>query len=233
MVILFGIAGFLLWVAWPVLFGTAPRPEDTKWPEKLNFISRAEWGIEDISHPEKIDLMNGINRITIHHDGMPPLPMKTKSQIKSRIVSIRKSHSKKYADIGYHYIVDPLGRIWEGRPLKYQGAHVQGHNHHNIGILFLGNTYEDIPTAEGLDGLFTFIRYLRQRYRISEDSVKTHRELAQTGCPGKHLQEELEKARKNGKLKVGDPPAFRIDVEKWVKQAAIWIKEGLKYLEEK
>ncbi|MDF1816299.1 MAG: peptidoglycan recognition family protein [Verrucomicrobiales bacterium] len=231
MVILFAIAGLLLWIAWPVLFGTSPRPEETKWPENLYFISRSEWADQSISHPEDIEPMSGITRVTIHHDGMPPLPMKTEAQIKSRIVSIRKSHSKKYADIGYHYIVDPRGRIWEGRPLQYQGAHVQGHNSNNVGILFLGNTYKDIPTAEGLDGLFTFIRYLKQRYKIPAENVKTHRELAQTGCPGKLLQEELDKARKSGKLKVRVSPGFRIDIEDWIRKLETWIGEAKKLIE--
>jgi hypothetical protein len=35
------------------------------------------------------------------------------------------------ADIGYHYTIDPTGRIWEGRPVQYQGAHVKMNNEHN------------------------------------------------------------------------------------------------------
>jgi hypothetical protein len=226
------VAGILFWIAFPVFFAPPPKPEDTKWPLELTLINRAEWGNEEIANPEGIDVMNGVKRITIHHDGMPPLPMKTEGQIKSRIVSIRKAHSKKYADIGYHFIVDPLGRIWEGRPLEYQGAHVQGKNENNIGILFLGNTYHDKPTEKGLDGLFTFLRYLRQRYEISEANVVTHRELAQTGCPGKFLQEEIDKARKAGELKYKKPGDFTFDLEETITRIENLIKK-LKGLVEK
>lgn len=218
LVILAIVAGILFWDAYPIFFGESPKPENTQWPERLTLIGRTEWGDEAISHPDTISLMNGVSRITIHHDGMPPLPMKTEAQIKSRIVSIRKAHSKKYADIGYHYIVDPLGRIWEGRPVEYQGAHVQGENAHNIGILFLGNTYEDKPTEKALGGLFTFIRYLRLKYDISEEDIKTHRELAQTGCPGKFLQAELETARKTGKLIVKEPSNLQFDLDEFLRK---------------
>lgn len=200
LVILTCIAGILFWIAYPLIFAPSINPENTKWPSNLTLIKRGEWGNEAISNPGKIALMKEIKKITIHHDGMPSLPMKTEENIRSRIVSIRKSHSKTYADIGYHYIVDPKGRIWEGRPISYIGAHVQGHNSNNIGILFLGNTSDVAPTPEGLKGLYTFVRYLRQRYEIKKEAVYTHGELGQTDCPGKYLQEEITKARKRGEF---------------------------------
>lgn len=200
LLILAGIAGVLFWIAYPLVFAPGTKPEDTKWPDGLTLIKRGEWGNEAISNPEKLLKMKRIAKITIHHDGMPSinLPMRTEEGIRARIVAIRKSHSQTYADIGYHYIVDPFGRIWEGRPVSYLGAHVQGHNTNNLGILFLGNTSEVAPTPEGLQGLFTFVRYLRQRYEIKKDAVYTHGELGQTDCPGKFLQEEIIKARKRG-----------------------------------
>lgn len=226
------VAGVLFWIAYPILFSPPMDPADTPWPGELTLIERAEWGEEEISHPEKIDPMVSVSRITIHHDGMPPLPMKTESQIKSRIVSIRKSHSKKYADIGYHFIIDPLGRVWEGRPIDFQGAHVQGQNENNVGILFLGNTYEDKPTEAALDGMFRFIRYLRLRFEIDEDQIKTHRELAQTGCPGKFLQEEIVKARKAGKLKVAPPPIFAFDSDEYIKRLQKFAEKVIEAFEE-
>ena len=30
-------------------------------------------------------------------------------------------------DVGYHYAVDRAGRVWECRPLTWQGAHVRNH----------------------------------------------------------------------------------------------------------
>lgn len=231
LVILAMIAGVLAWIAYPVFFGDYAEEQELTWPETLTLVQRSEWGNEEISNPDDIEPMNQIYRITIHHDGIPALPMKTESQIKSRVIAIRNTHSQKYADIGYHYIVDPLGRIWEGRPIRYQGAHVQGKNEGNIGILFLGNTYEDIPTQKGLDGLFSFIRYLRLRHDIDEAEVKTHRELAQTGCPGKLLQQELVKARESGKLKVKAPSGLPFDVEEVITKIEDFFKEAKKYID--
>lgn len=194
------IAGALFYLVYPILFGSGLDPEDTEWPADLAKIDRADWAEAAIANPDNISPMGEINKITIHHDGLPPLPMVTEKQIKKRVVAIRDEHSRKYADIGYHYIVGPRGRIWEARPIQFQGAHAQGHNANNIGILFLGNTSNTKPTKAGVEGLFTFLGYLQQRYEIPVEQIYTHAELGKTECPGKHLQAILDKARKDGTL---------------------------------
>jgi hypothetical protein len=49
-------------------------------------------------------------------------------------------------DIGYHYIVDRSGAIWQGRRIRYQGAHARGSaNNGNIGIVLLGISRTSSP----------------------------------------------------------------------------------------
>lgn len=198
------VAGVLFYVAYPIVFAPPPEPKETVWPEALVKIKRVDWGQQAIANPDRVTPMSEIKKITIHHDGLPPLAMSTETQIKKRVVAIREQHSLKYADIGYHYIVDPKGRIWEARPIEYQGAHAQRHNVGNVGVLFLGNTSDTKPTQAGLDGLYMFLRYLRQRYDVPINEIYTHAELGQTECPGKHLQSILETARKDGTLDIPD-----------------------------
>ncbi len=61
----------------------------------------------------------------------------TAAEIK-RIQVYHMTKNNPYADIGYHYIIDPSGRIWEGRKLEYKGAHTPSYND-DIGILLLGD----------------------------------------------------------------------------------------------
>ncbi len=216
--ILVGLAAVLAYIAYPVVFPPEVMPKDTPWPESLTLIERDEWtDSSDTPDPEDMSPMGEVTRITVHHDGMPPLPMTTETQIKKRITSIRNAHSQKYADIGYHYIVDPLGRIWQARSMKYQGAHAKGENTGNIGVMFLGNTYDDKPTEAGLSGLFRFLVYLRQRYEVDKAQIYTHRELGKTGCPGKMLQDEMDKARDGTALDL--PTADGIDWQKMLERA--------------
>ena len=194
----------LLFVLASFVSCTPPKPEESTWPDSLTLIERSKWAQETIGNPETIVPMDTITRITIHHDGMPVGPMESDEQIRYRIVSIRNSHMKKYADIGYHFVIDGKGRVWEGRPLDFQGAHVKGQNEGNVGVLFLGNSQIDKPTEVGLEGLYSLIHYLMKRHKVQPGQIFTHGELAQTGCPGKLLQARIDEARKNGTFDLKD-----------------------------
>lgn len=75
-------------------------------------------------------------------------------------------------DVGYNYMIGPGGRIYEGRSLAFEGAHVRGHNPGNIGIAMLGD-YSDKPlTKEQLESLKALLADLQAKYPI--DGVKTH-----------------------------------------------------------
>jgi hypothetical protein len=208
-----GLSGCSEQTAMPVIVGPANR--DYRTTQRLGqidpaqeivyslsgikLIGRADWASAELANPQYANPMKTVKRITIHHDGMPSSPMETQDQIRARIVAIRNSHiNKNWADIGYHFIVDPLGQVWEGRPMEYQGAHVQGHNENNVAVMVLGNFQHDRPTAKALDTLSRLIRYLMQRYKVETKMVFTHRELKLSGCPGKYLQAEVEKARQKG-----------------------------------
>jgi hypothetical protein len=143
--------------------------------------------------------MGQITAITVHHDGMPPVTLRTERDAAERIDLIRRAHiGRGWADIGYHYIIDPQGRIWQGRPRNLQGAHVKDHNEHNLGIMVLGNFVEQRPTAAALSSLDAFILANMRMFRVSLHSVQTHQELATTACPGTNLQAHMERARNRG-----------------------------------
>jgi hypothetical protein len=138
-----------------------------------------------------------VRRITVHHDGMPPVSLRTRSDIRSRIELIRRSHveHRQWADIGYHYIVDPLGNVWEGRPIRYQGAHVKNYNERNLGVLVLGNFDQQAPTRDATRALDAFLAGEMRRYNVPLSQVKTHQEYAPTACPGRSLQRHMEDVR--------------------------------------
>ena len=112
--------------------------------------------------------------------------------IARKLSNIRNGHINRrpeaFADIGYHYIIDPAGRVWEGRPLRYQGAHVEKRNEHNLGIMVMGNFEEQKPTTAQLSTLERFVIDQMRRYQVSAGNLFTHKELGGTLCPGKNLQ---------------------------------------------
>jgi hypothetical protein len=137
-------------------------------------------------------------RITVHHDGMAPFYATATSSIANRMESIRRAHRHRgWGDIGYHYALDPAGRVWMARPLLWQGAHVKDQNHGNIGIVVLGNYSEQGLNAAQVSGLDTFIKVLMRQYSIPSNEIWTHQEFptAHTECPGRSLQAHMDAAR--------------------------------------
>jgi len=132
--------------------------------------------------------------ITVHHDGMSPFLSTDQSSSSARVEMIRNGHrSKGWGDIGYHYVVDRGGRVWEGREIKWQGAHVKNENEGNIGICCMGNFDEQSPSDAQLQACQRMVECLMGKYRIPVSRVKTHQEWASahTACPGRSLQREM------------------------------------------
>ncbi len=147
------------------------------------------------------DAMLPVQYITVHHDGMDAFRGSSQGAAADRLEAIRRVHvSKGWADIGYHYAIDPAGRIWEGRPLELQGAHVKARNESNLGIVMLGNFELQRPTGEALGALTSLIGFEMHRHRLSVGSVYTHREWAPTACPGASLQAAMDQMRRGGRL---------------------------------
>jgi hypothetical protein len=155
---------------------------------------RSEWARGE---PD-VGLMNPmlpVRYITIHHDGLDRLETGTSDgEMRSRIDLYRVGHrAKGWGDIGYHFVVDRAGVVWEGRNLRWQGAHVKDRNEGNIGVLVMGNFEIQRPTNAQLAALRTHLRALTTYYSVPWNRVFSHKEWpgAQTLCPGVHLQSEF------------------------------------------
>ena len=163
-------------------------------------IPRTDWTTSKPNFNQAVP-MNGIERITVHHtawrfetDAWKPTT--------GTLENVRTFHSgakatdRHWADIAYHFAVDRAGRVWQARPLAYQGAHCKGHNAHNLGIVLLGNFETQSPSAAQLTALINFTPFLRSLYSIPLDEIHTHGELGSTECPGKSLQSFMNRQRK-------------------------------------
>ncbi len=185
----------------PAMTPSAPAPSvPFDGPGLPPIIPRTAWARLGVARPGEIFEMNGIRRITVHHDGMPPVHLTSTQQVASRIEQIRQAHvmGRGWADLGYHYVIDPSGRVWEGRSTRWQGAHVKDQNENNLGILVMGNFDQQSPTPGALATLDKFLASQMQKYNISMGAVRTHQERAPTACPGRALQGYMVRTRISG-----------------------------------
>ncbi len=167
-------------------------------------LSRSEWGA---ARPETTPTKMGRpSRLTIHHSGGKAMLDEHRDSVERSIKAIQTDHVRRrgWSDIGYHFVVDRSGRIWEGRPITQVGAHAgsQAANVRNVGVLLLGNFDLQTASSAQLTSLERLVESLRARFRIDRAQVFSHREvrgdcgLGPTKCPGKHLEEWLSGYRK-------------------------------------
>ena len=186
-------------------------------PPKPTIISRADWGAHplDIIAPEETglfdvqtnpegvlyypdDLRAVLNTIIVHHTAIP----------NASPAEIQELHmeGRGFADIGYHFLIDPEGVIYEGREIVVRGAHVRGFNTGSVGIVLIGNFNEADPTQSQLDSLEGLVDYLRYIYEIRY--LAGHRDYPNqspdgTDCPGAKLYPLLPKMARALGMKYG------------------------------
>ena len=168
-------------------------------PPNLDALPRTRWtrAKPDVKSTSP---MNGISRITVHHEGHTPVYFSDTDSTIQRLEAIRRTHVERFgwADIGYHYIIDRAGRLWAGRDIGLQGAHARRENEHNIGVMLLGNFGTQTPTDAQYRALHRTLNLLMSHYRVPVSRLYTHRELPNqaTACPGERLQEYMVRVRR-------------------------------------
>jgi len=100
-----------------------------------------------------------------------------------------------WIDIGYHYLIDKYGKIYQGRPDNVVGAHVADYNTGNIGISAIGSYHLVDITPALQTALENLLAWLCYKYNISPDTIKGHRDYAATECPGQYLYDRLPQIR--------------------------------------
>lgn len=170
-------------------------------PDGVEFVPRGEWSGSRRPMPAKMRPAGGFNRLTVHHWGVDVTGMDTeKSSLVRRMDGLLCSHlGRNYGDIGYHYVVDQAGRVWEGRGLEFEGAHVSGQNGHNLGVMLLGNFQTGKPTEAQLLALGKVTAWLACRYSIGPDRFFGHCDLASSECPGRLLYPFVRSMREGAK----------------------------------
>lgn len=129
--------------------------------------------------------------IIIHHTGNPYDDDLSAEQIHASHLMLG------WSGIGYHYVIRKDGTIEEGRPEWAVGAHAQGCNWNSIGIHVCGNFEFAEPTQAQIESTSYLIGYLCDKYCLipTAETVKGHRDLMATACPGQHLYEQMQTLR--------------------------------------
>jgi hypothetical protein len=80
-----------------------------------------------------------------------------------------------FADIGYHFMIDRNGKVYEGRGVANVGAHVKGDNKRNLGVAFLGDYTNSPVTGAQLQAAYNLTEIARNGGEVKR--IATHGEF--------------------------------------------------------
>jgi hypothetical protein len=201
------------------------RAQDSSRPD---IIPRSQWG-GDQCPPRHTPNYGTIKAAFVHHtvnanDYAP-------QDSAAIVLAICRFHrnTNGWDDIGYNFLVDRYGQIFEGRAggvdKAVQGAHTQGYNAQSFAISNMG-TFTDVPETDvairaqarliawkmalakqPVTGKVTLIsagggsNRFPAGTRVTLDRISGHRDANNTGCPGDALYAQLPEIRR---LAAGD-----------------------------
>ena len=152
----------------------------------LNIVSRSDWGADEnlaFWNPSYIEPI----RIVVHHT----VNNNSSSDYPAIVRSIYLYHAvtRNWGDIGYNYLIDQNGVIYEGRKGGdgVVGAHVLGINYESIGIGMIGTFTDELPAAPARVSLKNLIAEKAAIHGIVIDwgtTLNGHRDFSITECPG-------------------------------------------------
>ncbi|MFE9807718.1 peptidoglycan recognition protein [Streptomyces sp. NPDC005227] len=185
-------------------------------------ITRKGWGANEKLRERGFVYTKKVKAAFVHHTASGN--NYSCSQVPSVIRSIYRYHvvSSGWRDIGYNFLVDKCGNIYEGRAggvaKAVLGAHTLGFNTNSMGIAVLGSFQNTKPTDASLKaiarltawklGLYggnprgkTYLKsgggnLYRKGKNVRLNVISGHRDGFATECPGRLLYGKLGSARK-------------------------------------
>jgi hypothetical protein len=174
----------------------APRPV---------IIPRAGWGAKEQMMTWKPAYRHPA-RIVIHHTVTPNHEDNPAATV--RAIYYFHAITRKWGDIGYNYLIDWQGNIYEGRAggEKVVGGHARGYNEGSVGVALMGTYTRDDISPAMRNSLVVLLAWLSARYGIdpqgqssvygrSLPNILGHRAVAKTTCPGDPVLAQLDELR--------------------------------------
>lgn len=179
---------------------------------KPTIYSRAQWGANESLRDKKSLRYGSISGGFVHHT--VNANNYTADQVPGIIRSIYAYHTKSrgWSDLGYNFLVDRFGRIWEGRyggvDKAVVGAHTLGYNDYSFAMSAIGNFETAKPSQAMVDAYSALMAWKLGLHGVSASSTKQkigsrtfpaingHRDAGSTACPGQHLYARLGDIRK-------------------------------------
>ncbi|MCK0117816.1 N-acetylmuramoyl-L-alanine amidase [Isoptericola sp. S6320L] len=121
------------------------------------------------------------------------------------------AQTRDWGDIGYNFLVDKFGRVWEGRSggvtRQTIGGHAIGYNTNSTGISVLGNYETATVSNSAVSAVVGLAAWKLSLHGVPasgsttingtrEQRIFGHRDVASTACPGRTLYAKMSEIRR-------------------------------------
>lgn len=185
---------------------------------KPKIITRDQWGATDkyINKDCALTVDPGIQGTVVHHTaGSNDY---TQSQVYGILRGVQIYHAATlgWCDIGYNFLIDKFGNIYEGRKgsidSAIHGAHAGDGNWKTFGVSMMMNSETYAPSAAVYDAAAALIAWKFGKYGLDTtdkatftisktkqsltlNAISGHREISATACPGKNIWANMNNLR--------------------------------------
>lgn len=186
--------------------GAEPTIRDL-YPEEFELTSTITEDSNGNDYYWPMEYAENVDKIVIHHTAGTNGDEDPEAAI--RAIYYYHSVRKGWGDIGYNYLIDVHGNIYEGRAGgdSIVAGHARGNNTGTIGIAVMGNYENDNVPYEALESLAALVQEKAELHNINVDGFSQfrgevtpnlggHRDFGSTLCPGKNLYAALPTLRK-------------------------------------
>ncbi|CAF1234774.1 unnamed protein product [Rotaria magnacalcarata] len=155
-----------------------------------SIVSRSEWGAR--AAKSTTGMAKSLPYVVIHHTTGGTCAAKSACIVKMKGFQNYHMDSNGWVDIGYSFLVGEDGNIYEGRGWTYVGAHTYGYNSQSIGISVIGDYMSQKPNSAALNSVKALIECgISRGYISSTYTLRGHRDLDSTSCPGNAFYNEI------------------------------------------
>lgn len=141
----------------------------------VNVRSRVEWGCpEGAGSPQWTPAYTSVTHLIVHHTaGANSVP---DWDAEMRNIWYFHTVTRGWGDIGYNFLIDPNGVVYEGRAggSNAIAAHFSCRNTNTVGIALLGTYTSVAPTAAAIESLTKLLAELSRRYALDPTATALH-----------------------------------------------------------
>lgn len=166
-----------------------------------SYCNRACWNTNGAYPAQTNPTLTTPTHIIVHHTGDGVVfPNSTNWQSKVRYYWDLHVNTNGWADIGYNWLIDRNGTIYEGRGNGIQGAHFSGQNSGTMGVALIGDFTMETPSTNALTSLKNLIAWeakdknidittssYHSSSQLNLNNISGHSDGGSTSCPGTNL----------------------------------------------